>query len=445
MKLKASLGYAVGDLGINLYFISTLTYLLYFYTDVLGISAAAAAGVFLVARMVDAVTDPLMGAIAERTRTRWGRLRPYLLWGALPLGAITVATFSVPDLNESGKVIWAYVTYTLFGILYTVVTIPYSALTASLTDDYQERTRLSTFRMAFAFSGALIVSVGVAQWVRMFANPAEGYVLIMSIFACVATLLLLITFFNTKEVVQPPPEQKLSLNDSLRAVFYNPPLLIVIALFTLGMLSFTVRQTVTIYYFSYNVGRPDLIGAFFAATLATMFIGLVFVPRLAERFSKAGAIQIGALFTVLASIGFYLTPVSEPVWVIFWGCLVALGGAPIAVLGWAMIPDTVDYAQWRFGKRADGAVYSMSSFFQKLAKALGGAGVATALATVGYVANQPQSAETLDMILHLMTVVPIGLMVLMIFLARLYKLDGETHARMRADLAQRYESEPEAP
>ena len=445
MKLKASLGYAVGDLGINLYFISTLTYLLYFYTDVLGISAAAAAGVFLVARMVDAVTDPLMGAIAERTRTRWGRLRPYLLWGALPLGAITVATFSVPDLNESGKVIWAYVTYTLFGILYTVVTIPYSALTASLTDDYQERTRLSTFRMAFAFSGALIVSVGVAQWVRMFANPAEGYVLIMSIFACVATLLLLITFFNTKEVVQPPPEQKLSLNDSLRAVFYNPPLLIVIALFTLGMLSFTVRQTVTIYYFSYNVGRPDLIGAFFAATLATMFVGLVFVPRLAERFSKAGAIQIGALFTVLASIGFYLTPVSEPVWVIFWGCLVALGGAPIAVLGWAMIPDTVDYAQWRFGKRADGAVYSMSSFFQKLAKALGGAGVATALSTVGYVANQPQSAETLEMILHLMTVVPIGLMVLMIFLARLYKLDGETHARMRADLAQRYESEPEAP
>ena len=445
MKLKASLGYAVGDLGINLYFISTLTYLLYFYTDVLGISAAAAAGVFLVARMVDAVTDPLMGAIAERTRTRWGRLRPYLLWGALPLGAITVATFSVPDLDESGKVIWAYVTYTLFGILYTVVTIPYSALTASLTDDYQERTRLSTFRMAFAFSGALIVSVGVAQWVRMFANPAEGYVLIMSIFACVATMLLLITFFNTKEVVQPPPEQKLSLNDSLRAVFYNPPLLIVIALFTLGMLSFTVRQTVTIYYFSYNVGRPDLIGAFFAATLATMFVGLVFVPRLAERFSKAGAIQIGALFTVLASIGFYLTPVSEPVWVIFWGCLVALGGAPIAVLGWAMIPDTVDYAQWRFGKRADGAVYSMSSFFQKLAKALGGAGVATALATVGYVANQPQSAETLDMILHLMTVVPIGLMVLMIFLARLYKLDGETHARMRADLAQRYESESEAP
>jgi GPH family glycoside/pentoside/hexuronide:cation symporter len=128
-------------------------------------------------------------------------------------------------------------------------------------------------------------------------------------------------------------------------------------------------------------------------------------------------------------------------WVIFWGCLVALGGAPIAVLGWAMIPDTVDYAQWRFGKRADGAVYSMSSFFQKLAKALGGAGVATALAAVGYVANQPQSAETLEMILNLMTIVPIVLMAAMIWLARLYKLDGETHAQMRAELAGRYGSE----
>ena len=226
MKLKASLGYAIGDLGINLYFISTLTYLLYFYTDVLGISAAAAAGVFLVARLVDAVTDPLMGAIAERTRTRWGRLRPYLLFGAIPLGVITVATFTVPDLDESGKVIWAYATYTLFGILYTVVTIPYSALTASLTDDYQERTKLSTFRMAFAFTGAVIVSVGVAELVQGFASPADGYAAVMTAFALVATLLLLITFFNTREVIQPPVDEKLSLNDSFRAVFYNPPLMV---------------------------------------------------------------------------------------------------------------------------------------------------------------------------------------------------------------------------
>lgn len=434
MKLKSALGYAVGDLGINLYFMSTLTYLLIFYTDVLGISAASAAGVFLFARMVDAITDPVMGVIVERTRTRWGRLRPYILFGSLPLAIIAVATFTAPDLDDRGKIIWAYVTYTLFGVLYTVVSIPYSALTASLTSDYRERTVLSTFRMAFAFSGAVIVSVGVAQWVDLFDSPEQGYLSVMSGFAVFATILLVITFYHTEEVIQPPAEQKLKFQDSFRAVFFNPPLLIVMGLFTLGMMSFTVRQTVAAYYFAYGLERPDLLGPFFGATLGTMFIGLIIVPKLAERFSKAGAIQIGALFTILACIGFYLTPIDKPIWVICWGCLVAMGGAPIAVLGWAMIPDTVDYAQWRFGKRADGSIYAVSSFFQKIGKAVGGAGVAGALAYSGYIANQEQSEETLSMILNMMTLVPIVLMSIMLILARLYKLDDATHARIRAEV-----------
>ena len=144
LSVKARLGYAVGDLGINLYFIAALTYLLLFYTDVLGISATAAAGVFLVARILDAATDPIMGLIAERTRTRWGRMRPYILFGAVPLGIITVLTFTVIDGDEPTKLTWAYVTYCLFGLFYTVVSIPYSALTASLTTDHHERTTLST-------------------------------------------------------------------------------------------------------------------------------------------------------------------------------------------------------------------------------------------------------------------------------------------------------------
>ena len=141
MNLRTAAGYAVGDFGINLYFISVLTYLLYFYTDVMGISAAAAGGVFAVARFVDAVTDPLMGFIAERTRTRWGRMRPYLLFGAIPLALISILTFTVPDTDMAGKVTWAYTTYILFGLIYTVVTIPYATLTASLTQDYQALNR----------------------------------------------------------------------------------------------------------------------------------------------------------------------------------------------------------------------------------------------------------------------------------------------------------------
>ena len=261
------IGYAVGDLGINLYFISSGTYLLYFYTDVFGISAAVAASVLLVARVVDAVTDPLLGMIAERTKSRWGRLRPYLLYGAVPLGITSVLMFSTPDFSDAGKIWWAYTTYILFGILFTVVGIPYSALTSSLTSNHHERTLLSTIRMAFAFGGGYLISVGTLPLVGLFDSAQTGFQLVMVGFSVIATGLLWLTFAATEERVVPPESQKLSIADSLAAVFRNPPLLVVMVLFTGGMLSFTIRQTVTVYFLKYNVGREDLVPRFFAVTM----------------------------------------------------------------------------------------------------------------------------------------------------------------------------------
>ncbi len=434
MRLKETLGYAVGDLGINLYFISVMTYLLLFYTDVMGLSATAAAGVIALARVVDAVTDPLMGMLAERTRTRFGRFRPWLILGALPLAAITVLTFTVPDLDDSGKLWWAYTTYLLFGVLYTVVTIPYSALTASLTDDYGARTQLSTWRMGCAFSGAFIVSVGTFPFVGLFDDRADGFQALMVVFALISSALLLVTFRTTKERVVPPPEQKLTFNHSLRAVFLNPPLLIVIGIFCCGMLSFTIRQTLTAYYFIYYLERGDLIPMFFASTLLVMLAGLVSVPLLAARYGKSGALVLGAGLTILACLGFYVTTPEAVGWVFFWGCLIALGGTPVAVLGWAMIPDTVEYAQWKHGVRADGSIYSMASFFQKLAKALGGAGVALGLGMVGYIANEAQTPETLARIHEMFTLLPLTLMVVLIVLARVHPLDEQAHAEIKQAL-----------
>lgn len=435
LTVAARLGYGVGDFGINLYFISAMTYLLYFYTDVYGLSAAAASGVFLVARVVDAVTDPVMGMIAERTRSRWGRLRPWIIFGALPLGLISVLTFTVPDLDATGKLVWAYVTYVTFGIVYTVVTIPYAAMTASLTDHHQERTVLSTIRMAFAFAGGYVISVGMLPLVNSFGDQAVGFQTALVLFSVVATTLLLLTFFSTRERIQPPTTQALALTDSLRAVFANPPLLIVMVLFACGMLSFTVRQTVTLYYFKYNLGREDLIAPFFGITFPVMFLGLPFVPRLAAAFGKAGAIVAGALVTIVGCIGLYFTPYDAITWVFVWSCIVALGGTPIAVLGWAMIPDTVEYAQWKLGLRADGAIFSFASLFQKLAKAVGGAGVAAALAVAGYVANVDQTESSILAIHNLMTLTPAGIMVVMIIAARFYTLDEATHNRILSDLA----------
>ena len=427
-------GYGVGDFGINLFFISTLTYLLYFYTDVFGLSAAAAAGVMAVARVVDAVTDPLMGAIAERTRSRWGRLRPYILFGALPLGVSGVLTFASPDFSDSGKLWWAYLTYIAFSMAFTVVAVPYAALTASLTADYHERTVLSTIRMACAFSGGLAISVGMPILVGRFDSEAEGYFWSMLIFAALATPLLAWTFAQTEERIQPPPAQRLAIRDSLRAVFLNPPLLVVMVMFSCGMLSFTVRQATAIYYFKYNLERPDLIETWFLATLSIMFVGLVFTPRLADRYGKPGGILIGAVVTIAAALGLYFTPYDEIELIFLWGCLMALGGTPIAVLGWAMIPDTVDYAQARFGVRADGSVFAMSSFFQKLAKALGGAGVAAVLALAGYMANVEQTPAALGAIRGLMTLAPAAIMVVMIVAALGYPLSRQAHGELVSKL-----------
>ena len=427
-------GYGIADFGINLYFISAMTYLLYFYTDVFGLSAAAAAGVMGVARLVDAITDPMMGGIAERTRSRWGRLRPYLLFGALPLAAIAVLTFTVPDLDASGKLWWAYLTYIGFGIAYTVVSIPYSALTASLTADHEERTVLSTVRMACAFGGGLVVSGVTWDLVGRFESEAEGYQWSMALYAAVATALLWVTFAMTRERIQPPAGQKLKISDSARSVLINPPLLVVIVMFSGGMLSFTVRQAIAPYFFKYNLERPDLVGTWFQITLSIMFLGLLFTPMLARRYGKAGGILIGALVTIVAAVGMYFTPYSEIEMIFFWGCVMALGGTPIAVLGWAMLPDTVDYAQWRHGVRADGAIFSMSSFFQKLAKTIGGAGIATVLALVGYVANAEQTPASLAAIHGLMTLAPAGIMVVMVVAARAYRLDAGAHRRLLAEL-----------
>ena len=429
------LGYAAADFGINLYFISAMTYLLYFYTDVFGLSAAAAAGVMLAARFVDAITDPVMGFVAERTRSRWGRLRPYLLFGALPLGACAVLTFSAPDLSASGKLWWAYLSYIGFGLAYTLVVIPYSALTASLTADYHERTVLSNLRMACAFAGGLAVAAGMPLLVSAFDSEAAGYRWAMLLCAALATPLLWLTFGLTEERIRPPPRQRLPFRDSLKAVFRNPPLLAVVAMFSFGMLSFTVRQAVAIYYFKYNLKRPDLIDEWFLATLSIMFVGLLFTPRLASRFGKAGGILAGALVTIVAALGLHFTPYGQIELIFAWGCLMALGGTPIAVLGWAMLPDTVDYAQVRFGVRADGAVFAMSSFFQKLAKTLGGAGVAAALGLAGYAANAEQSADALATIHGLMTLVPAGIMLALIVAAALYPLDRQTHEKLIASLS----------
>jgi sugar (glycoside-pentoside-hexuronide) transporter len=431
----ARLAYGAGDLGINFYFGLAATYLLYFYTDVYGLTPAAAASVFLVARLVDAAADPVMGFVTDRTRSRHGRFRPYLLYGALPLALAALLLFTTPPGGESARLPWACATYIAFGIAYTVVAVPYAALTGTLTADFRERTTLSTVRMLCAFTGAYVVSVATLPVVGRFDDARTGFQAAAGLYALVASLLLVLCFARTREAnplaVRSEP---LSLRDAARVLLANPPLIVAIIVFMCGLLSFTVRTAAAAYYFKYNVGRGDLIATYFAVTLPVMMAGLLLVPPLASRFGKAGAVIAGAVVTIAGAVGLHLTEPADVGRVLFFASVMALGGAPIAVMGWSMTADTVDYAQWKTGIRADGVIYATATFFQQLAAALGGAGAAAMLAWFGYVANAEQSPASLAAIVSLMTLVPIGIMVVLIVACAFYRLDARRHASIVADL-----------
>ena len=430
--------YAVGDMGINLYFMSAMTYLLFFYTDVYGLSAEVAAGVFLFARVIDAITDPIMGFLADRTRTRWGKFRPYVLFGAVPLAVIAVATFTVPGFDKLGQIIWAYATYTLFGIIYTVVTIPYAALSAVISNDYQERSRFTSVRMMLALAGGAIVSVGMLPLVDMFGGDEAGFQLTMIVFGVIATFLLWLTFRGTEETMPSlDAGDKVNFRDSVRVVVTNSPLWITIALFCLGMLAFTFRFTTVPYYFKYSMGREDLIWLYMLVTLAVMFPGLLAVPWLSRKYGKAGAVRLGALIAMVGAVGFYFTHVTD-VWLVFvWGSVLAIGGAPIMVLGWAMLADTVEHGEVRTGIRAEGVVFSTASFFQKMAKAIAGSGIAAMLAWFGFVANQEQSQETIAGLLFMIAVCPLLFNVLLFLVSLAHRLDRTRHAAIVRDLTER--------
>ncbi|MAN63292.1 MAG: MFS transporter [Parvibaculum sp.] len=431
------LGYGVGDLAVNLFFQSAILYLLIFYTDIVGISPAVAASIFLVARVVDAVTDPLMGVIADKTRTRWGKFRPYLIYGSVPLSLMAIATFSAPFSDDSSKILFAYATYIVFGIAYTVVSIPYSGLTAVITDDAQERTMLSAYRMAFALGGGLVVGVGTLPLVEALGGGAQGYQLTLSLYGVLAVLLLLVTFLSTRERVAATAPQTPRLVDCLSVLAHNPPLWLITTAFFMGMLAFIIRSTAIIYYFQYNLGQKELFPIFMLSILLGQLAGIVVTPMVAKKLGKKNTYIWGALGGMATGVVLFMTPYEAITAIFVVSILGSFFFAFPTVMGWSMLPDTIEYAEWKKGIRADGAIYAVSSFFQKMAMAVGGALAAMILSVTGYVANQPQNADALHGILLMISLVPVAIMVIGIAAIWFYQLDDDTHATIRGELDER--------
>lgn len=315
LSWRERIGYGLGDAGFNFYWAIIGSYLVFFYTDVFGIPAAAAATMVLVTKIIDAITDPIMGGIADRTNTRWGKFRPYLIWGALPMMGAGILTMTTPDLDESGKLIWAYGTYSLLMLCYTVLNMPYNSLSAVLTANTQERNNLNSTRFFFAYLSSIVVGAATPELAEYFGDgdrySAKGWQMTMTIYAVIASCLFVVTFLTTKERIQPAiSQEKTNPLQDLKDLFLCRPWLMLFIVALVFMVAMTLRSSSAPYYFRYFVERPDLLGTYLGMQMAGLMVGALFASTVTRYIDKRKLMML--LMCIVASLSVAFTFVSKP-------------------------------------------------------------------------------------------------------------------------------------
>lgn len=433
------LGYGAGDLGFNLYWTTIASFLAAFYTDVFGLGAAAAGTLLFVTRFFDAVTDPLMGAVADRTRTRWGQFRPWLLVGALPLALMGVVTFSTPDLGDTGKLVWAYLSFSGLMLAYTVLSTPYSALSGVMSACSEERTTLNSLRFLFAFGGGALVNKFTLPLVDLLGegDPQRGWPLTMALYGLIACGLFALTFSSTRQRIAPPPAQATSPATDLRDLLRNRPWLILFGLAMLIMLTITLRAGSAYYYFTYWLKRPDLLPDYLLVQMLAYAAGAALAPLLIRLFDKARLLAVLMLIVAALSTAFWFVGPEDIGLIFALNILISLALGPKSPLTWSMYADSADFGEWRNGRRATAMTFAAATFSQKLGGSLGSAALLWVLAAIGYAANQAQSGASEAGIQLLQTLVPGVFALLAAVLAFAYPLSGARLRQIQQDLQDR--------
>lgn len=443
LSIKEKIGYGLGDTASHFVWDMVGFWILIFYTDTFGISAAAAGTIMLIARAWDMVSDPLMGIIADRTNTRWGKFRPYILWMALPYSVLAVLAFTTPDLGETGKVIYAAVTYLLLMTVFTAINLPYSSLGAVMTSDSYERAGLNSYRFIFAFIGQFIVT-GTALSLALYfgkGDSAKGYQYTLILFAIISFILFMITFKTTKERVQPPKEQKQNLKEDLKNLFKNKPWVILFFVGIISFIMFAMQNLSIAYYFKYYIGDEESVQLFNIVGTVALIAGIPLSKPLAKRFGKRNVYVGSSLLSGLFFILLYLPGAQDVIPIYVLNILAKFTYAPAVPLLWTMLADTADYSEWKNGRRSTGLVFSAATFAQKAGWGIGGALAGWLLALYKFVPNIEQSASALTGIKLMISVFPGILYMSCAVLLYFYIIDHKTCLIMQEDLEARRERE----
>jgi glycoside/pentoside/hexuronide:cation symporter, GPH family len=437
--LKEKIGYAVGDTASCLYWQTFSMFLMIFYTDTFGISPAVVGTMFLLSRFWDAALDPIMGIIADRTETRYGKFRPWILWGILPFTIAGVVLFITPDISETGKIIYAYVTYTVVMMVYTMVNVPYGALLGVISPHSDERTALASYRFIGAFTGNIIVQGTLLSLVSFLGkgNDRLGYPLAMTVFAVAAGALFFFTFASTKERVKPPKEQS-SIRRDIKDLLKNRPWIVLCSMGLMTLIYVSIKNGAMLYYFKYYVGDQAAAAPFMVAGTVFSIVGALSTPYIVRFIGDKKLTFIVLTIVNAASMAvFYLAGPQDFVLMYATQIIGSIPGAAMFPLIWSMYADTADYGEWKFGRRATGLVFSAATFSQKMGWAVGGALAGFLLTIIGFVANVAQNEATLSGIRHMMSTIPAAIALLVIVIALFYELTDKLEKQIGSELQAR--------
>ncbi len=450
LSVAEKVGFSLGDAASNIFFQTFILFITIFYTDVFGLSAGSVALMFLVTKIWDAVNDPMMGMIADRTETRWGKFRPYLLWFAIPFGILGVLTFTTPDFSPTGKLIYAYVTYTLLMMAYTVVNVPYSALMGVMTADSNERTVLSSFRFFAAFFATLLVQYSVLRMVERFGrgNAAVGWQWAMTVLSALAVVLLFATFATTKERVHPPKGQKTSLKQDLADLLTNRPWVLIGSATVFQLIYICMRGGAIAYYFKYfvkgqeilsfgQVSYEKLLSTYLVAGTTATILGVLLTTRISRMLGKSIAYALFLGAAGISSAAVYFLGPQNVVLMFVLQIITSFSVGPVSVLQWSIYTDAADYGEWKKGRRATALVMSASLFALKLGIALGVSALAWILEAYGFAANQEQTAEGLTGIRMVMSIYPAIFAFLGMIFMFFYPLNKSRMAQVESELIER--------
>ena len=456
IKLKEKIGYGFGDMASSMFWKLFGSYLMIFYTDVFGLPAAVVGTLFLVTRVWDSAFDPIVGVVADRTHSRWGKFRPYLLFLAIPFSVIGVLTFVTPSFGDNGKLVYAYVTYSLMMMVYSAINVPYASLLGVMSDNPKERNTLSTYRMAFAYIGSFIALLLFMPMVNFWSGHSkeiaaqqQGWTLAVAVIAVMCALLFIGCFALTRERVKALHEKQAPLKEDLKDLWKNRPWWILLGAGVAALVFNSIRDGATVYYFKYFIVEEDfqtisffgvsfvLSGLYLSVGQIANIAGVILAAPVSNRIGKKQTYMGSMAIATVLSILFFWFDKDNLALIFTFQILISICAGSIFPLLWSMYADCTDYSELKTGNRATGLIFSSSSMSQKFGWAIGSALTGWLLSYFGFVANEVQQAEAIQGIKMFMSFLPAAGTLLSIVFISMYPLSEKKMLEISAALKSR--------